>query len=170
MAIRNIKKFFTSRAIALSLLLLFGLTILIYKRYVTSPNINEVSEATVQEQIQNSGLPVFVWKYEKDDSLNPDGQPNTNIFLEAKYPSGITETKLIDTTPGSCNDLPESDIDTVPGSTNIQCYSAGLGYTFKITKGENSYIIKRKIFEEASPEYNPPLQEYQVVSEFFFEE
>ncbi|MES2930745.1 MAG: hypothetical protein V4665_03095 [Patescibacteria group bacterium] len=110
--------------------------------------------------------PVFAWKYEKADSLNLDGIPNTNIFLEAKYPGGEVQRKLVDTTHGSCNDLPDSDKDSVPGTLNIQCYSAGLGYRFKIVQGEKSYLVKRKTFEEALPDQNPPAYEYETVSEF----
>lgn len=109
---------------------------------------------------------VFMWRYEKDDSLNPDGVPKTNIFLEVKYPDGKVQSKLVDTTPGGCNDVSERDADSVSNSTNIQCYSAGLGYRFKVTKGDNSYLVKRKKFEEALPNYNPPTYTYEVVSEF----
>lgn len=110
--------------------------------------------------------PVFTFRFVEDDSLNLDGRPQTNIYLDAKYPDSTVLSKLVDTTPGSCNSLPDSNEDIVPNSSIIQCYSAGLGYRFKITKGRESYLVLRKIFEEALPDYTPPLYEYEVVSEF----
>lgn len=112
-----------------------------------------------------SAPPAFAWKFEPDDTLNGDGNPNTNIYLEAKYYDGEAVSKLIDTTHGSCNELPDIDADSVPGSTMIQCYGAGLGFTFKITKGEVSYLVMRKEFEEGSPDYDPPVQKFKVVAE-----
>lgn len=130
-------------------------------------NVQGIFSVTDSVQIDGTIVdPFFTWRYEEDDSLNLDGNPQTNIFLEVKYSDGIIQSKLIDTTPGSCNDLPDSDEDTVPHSTNIQCYSAGLGYRFKITKGETSYRVERKTFEEALPDYNPSLYEYEVIAEF----
>ena len=115
-----------------------------------------------------SELQTFVWKYEKANSLNPDGNPQTKVFLEAKYFNGKVESKLIDTTDGSCNDLPEKEAGSVPNGANIQCYYAGLGYRYKITKGIDSYQVQRKAFEEALPNHTPPLYKYEVVAEFPF--
>lgn len=116
--------------------------------------------------IQNSEPPVFVWTYEKADSLNLDGLPQTAVFLEVTYPNGLVRRELIDTTDSGCNDLPDSDADSVPNSHNMQCYGAGLGFRFKVTRGEKLYLVKRKTFEEGLPDYNPPSYEYEVVFEF----
>ena len=130
-------------------------------------NVQGIFSVTDLVQIEGKvEAPVFIWKYEKDDSFNLDGNPKTNVFLEAKYSNGEIQNKLIDTTPGGCNDLPDADKDSVPNSTNIQCYYAGLGYRYKITKGEKLYLVERKTFEEASPNYKPPFNEYKVISEF----
>ncbi len=118
-----------------------------------------------EEEIE---IPVFVWKYEKADSLNLDGFPETHVFLEVRYPNGKIQNKLIDTVPGSCNDLPDKDEDSAPNSTNIQCYYAGLGYVFKVIQGEDSYLVMRKTFEEGLPDYNPPSSQYEIVSKFSF--
>jgi hypothetical protein len=114
---------------------------------------------------KNTDIPVFAWKYNEADSLSPDGTPETIIILSVTYSDGKVETKTIDTIAGGCNELSDS-IDSVPGSKSMQCYSAGLGYRFKITKGNTSYLIERKTFEEALPDYNPPSYEYKVVAEF----
>jgi hypothetical protein len=78
------------------------------------------------------------------------------------------ESKLIQISHGSCNELPDVDPDSVQGTTNVQCYGAGFGFVFKITKGEKSYQVMKKEFEEGSPGYDPPPQEYKVVAEFPF--
>ena len=113
-------------------------------------------------------VPTFTWKFEPADTLNGDGNPNTNVFLDAKYFNGEVTSKLIQVSHGSCNELPDADADSVSGTTNVQCYGAGFGFTFKITKGENSYLVMKKEFEEGSPDYDPPVQQYKVVAEFPF--
>lgn len=112
--------------------------------------------------------PVFTWKFENAESLNLDGMPNTNVYLEVAYSGGGTQKKLIDTTPGGCNMLPDNEKDSVQNSSDIQCYSAGLGSRFKITKGKESYLVMRKMFEEALPNHTPPNYKYEVVSELPF--
>lgn len=132
-------------------------------------NVEGIFSVTDSVQIEGKiEKPFFTWRYEKAESLNLDGIPETNIFLEVKYPNGEVSKKLIDTTPSSCNDLPESSPDSVPNSTNAQCYGAGLGYTFKIIKGEESYLVMRKKFEEGLPNYEPPTYQFEQVSEFPF--
>lgn len=127
-----------------------------------------ISRETGSEPVSvaNTSSVSFAWKYEKAQSLNLDGLPETNVFLEATYPKGEIERKLVDTTPGGCNDLPEVDQDSVSGSANAQCYSAGLGYRYKITRGPQKYLVMRKTFEEGLPDYTPPPYEYEVVAEF----
>jgi hypothetical protein len=162
----TLRKFFVGRAIGLIILLciigiisgFYALNNFIYKEKQADP-------VQVEGQAEASS---FTWRYEKADSLNLDGLPETNIFLEVKYTNEEIETKLIDTTPGSCNDLPDSEEDSVINSTVIQCYSAGLGYTFKITKGVDSYLVMRKTFEEGLPDYEPPMYEYETVAEIPF--
>lgn len=166
------KKFFTGRAIGFSILLIIGgliagfyaLNSYIYKE----KQGDGVIPKDIVETEPGVGTPFFTWRYEKAETLNPDGNPNTEVFLEASYPNGVIKSKLIDTTPGSCNDLPDKEIDSFVNSTNIQCYYAGLGYRFKIVSGTNSYLVMRKTFEEAMPDYNPPVYEYEIVGEFIF--
>lgn len=100
----------------------------------------------------------FHWSYEADDTLNPDGMPNTNVFLEATYSDGDIRREMIDTVASSCNVLPDSDV--------IQCYGAGLGYRFRVTKGIDSYLVQRQEFEEGTPDVEPTPQEYETVTEF----
>ncbi len=166
------KTFFTGRTIGLIVLLVIaaivaGFYVLnnyIYNEKQADDVVVDSDQVTVDTNVTIEA-PVFVWKFEEADSLNLDGIPETDIILEATYSGGKVETKLIDTTPGGCNTLPDSE-DSVAGAQSIQCYSAGLGYRFRITKGENSYNIERKTFEEALPDYEPPVYEYEVIAEF----
>lgn len=102
----------------------------------------------------------FRWSFEQDDSLNPDGNPNTNAILEARYSDGTTEKKTIDTVNGSCGKLP--DLQTV------QCYGAGFGQRYRIQKGETSYVIQKQEFEEATPDVASNPTEYETIAEFPF--
>lgn len=166
----TLRNFFVGRAVVLCVLLIIGLGVWGYMNYFSAAENTEVNtvvpQPIVQQENTNTEPPTFAWKYAVADSLNGDGNPETNVFLEAKYPGGAVETKLVDTTPGSCYDLPDAEKGSVAGTTTIQCYHAGLGYTFKITKGEKAYLVKRKTFEEGSPDYIPPETEYETVSEF----
>lgn len=157
------REFFTGRAIGFGLLLIVVIGIWGYKTYVSKDSYVEPTTVSIQE---NTGLPVFTWKFEKADSFNLDGMPETDIFLEATYSNGIVRKELIDTTPGGCNALPDPDRDSVSGTETIQCYSAGLGQRFKIIKGKESYLVQRKTFEEALPDYTPPPYQYETVAEF----
>ncbi len=169
----NLRKFFVGRAIGtIILLVIIGLVVgfyalnnFIYKEKQGDVGVSKNDTPQIQSDTQS---PVFTWRYAKADSMNLDGQPKTDVFLVAKYSNGKVEEKLIDTSSGGCNDLPDRDEDSVPNSTNAQCYGAGLGYRFKITKGENSYLVLQKKFEEGLPDYAPPSGEYKVVSEFPF--
>lgn len=160
------RNFFVGRAVVVSILLILGLLVFVCKTYVY-PNIKSAAIIPPAENIkENNQPPIFTWKYTNDTSLNPDGNPQTVIFLEALYPDGTIQSKRIDMTPSSCNDVPDTEVGSAPYSTNIQCYGAGLGYRFKVTTGETSYLVERKMFEESTPDYNPPQNAYEVISEF----
>lgn len=113
-----------------------------------------------------STLLSFTWNYEPAASLNLDGLPNTNVFLEAVYSNQEVVRKLIATVPGGCNDLPDTEPDNALNSKTAQCYSVGLGYRFKVITGEQSYLVQQKEFEEGLPDYAPPETQYKTVSEF----
>lgn len=157
--------FFGGRAVGFLVLVVLGLCFFLYKTYskesqrvpvvvTPEPHTGDIKEA-----------PVFTWKYEPDDSLNGDGLPQTNVYLETSYSSLKKTSKLVATVPGSCNDLPDREKDSAINSSVAQCYAAGYGDLFKITKGERSYLVMRRVFEEGSPEYNSPVQPYKVVLE-----
>lgn len=110
-----------------------------------------------------TGRPVFEWSYK----TSSDGEiPETTISLTSSYADGRGETKVIDTIEGECNTYENADADVYENSTMIICYYAGLGRYYKVVESEGSYSVLRKIFEEASPEYDPPQQAYEAVAIF----
>lgn len=128
------------------------------------------NNAVVQNDDGHNGeVPIFAWRFTQATTNNPDGNPQTNIFLDATYADGKTDAKLIEASNGSCNELPDAkDKDVLANTTIIQCYYAGQGFYYKIIKGEKSYQILRKEFEEGSDDYNPPEQEYKPIGEISF--
>ncbi len=109
----------------------------------------------------------FSWQYEPV-SLPTSDMSYTRIILNATYENGQILSKEIDIFPGSCNEVDpkkSEDQDMMPDTQKIQCYAAGLGYWFKITQTD-SYVVLRKMFEEASPDYNPPTYTYEAIAEF----
>jgi hypothetical protein len=157
--------FFGGRAVGFLALIALSLCFLLYKTYNKESQSGLVA-TTPEPNIEDiKGTPVFSWKYEADDSLNGDGLPQTNVYLEVSYSSLEKTSRLIATVPGSCNDLPDREKDSALNSSVAQCYAAGYGDLFKVIKGERSFMVMRKVFEEASPEYDPPVQPYKVVLE-----
>lgn len=157
------RKFFVGRTVGFFVLVIIALGIYIYKTYI-NPRLDNTTPITNDSEVIKTKEPVFSWRYEIDDSLNGDGLPQTNVYLDVSY-SNRKIDKLIATVPGGCNDLPDKEKDSAPNSVVAQCYAAGYGDLFKIIKGSNAYLVMRKVFEEASPDYNPKPQEYEVVYE-----
>ncbi len=109
------------------------------------------------------GKPAFEWLYE---SFETEGIPQTKISIAATYPDGAVVTKYVDDIEGSCNEYAERDSDAYDQASMIICYYAGLGHYFKVVESDGSYLVQRKVFEEASPEYDPPVQAYETVATF----
>lgn len=158
----TLKQFFTGRALVLLILFSIGLGVFAYKMHI-SPSPIAVAPTPVHTQTTEPRT--FTWRYEKANSLNPDGNPNTDVFLDVGYTDGGTRSILVITSHGGCNDLVDSKEVRVVGTTVAQCYGAGAGYYLKITKVDGGYQVKRKTFEEGSPEYTPPEQSYEVILE-----
>ncbi len=109
------------------------------------------------------GSPTFSWQYTPIDNQD---FPKTRITLTATYPDSTTISKEIDTPDGSCNDYSNPDTDTYSQSTMIICYAAGLGHYYKVVEQDDVYLVMRKTFEEGSPEYNPPQQQFETIARF----
>ncbi len=154
------------------IILLLVLGFLVYfKLHNATPSVIKTNQNGNTDTTQTTTPPVFSWRYTVASSLNPDGNPQTNLFLDVTYTDGQTKSKLISVENGSCNALPEpgkADTDMLEHTTIVQCYYAGQGFLYKIVRGERAYQILQKEFEEGSPEYIPPEQEYKSVAEFPF--
>lgn len=109
------------------------------------------------------GVPVFEWTYQ---TFTQDEIPRTTISLKARYSGGTVQKKEIDTIQGGCNAYSEPDADVYQGSEMIICYYAGLGHYYKVVESEDEYLVQRKVFEEASPEYDPPIENFQTIAQF----
>lgn len=118
-----------------------------------------------QEQVINTpqGEPVFTWSY---SSTEKDGIPKTVVSLTARYPDSSVTAKTVDTIEGTCNEYENRDADVYSKSSMIICYYAGLGRYFKVVQNGDVYEVKRKVFEEASPDYNPPVLPFETIITF----
>ncbi|MES2986113.1 MAG: hypothetical protein V4686_03230 [Patescibacteria group bacterium] len=103
----------------------------------------------------------FTWETGPSNAVNEDGQPKTNVYVKTTYANGVVEQKLVDVESG-CNELPEAEKD----GAVFQCYAAGAGYKYKVIKGDGSYEVQRKRFEEGVPGKTPKVFEYETVAEF----
>lgn len=109
------------------------------------------------------GQPTFTWSFRK----TPGGDiAMTEITLTATYPNGTKRSQIIETVDGSCNDVDASDKDAYAKSNMVVCYYSGFGINYKIVKDANGYVVMRKEFEEAGPDYNPPVQMYKEFKRF----
>lgn len=127
------------------------------KQATTMPELSGEMNTT---QKQNA---VFTWNY---TPFEEDAIPYTRISVTARYEDGALETKEIDTIEGSCNDYPDADEDVYENSSMIICYYAGLGRYYKVVETDTGYAVERKVFEEATPDYDPPVEEFEVIAQF----
>lgn len=116
-----------------------------------------------QMQMLPEGRPVFTWHY---TPFAGEETPKTAITIRATYPNGEVVSKDIGIVEGGCNVYDNRDADVYKQSDMIICYYAGLGRYYKVVEGNGVYKVQRKIFEEASPDYNPPQQSFETVVEF----
>ncbi|HEY1041178.1 MAG TPA: hypothetical protein VGE63_00430 [Candidatus Paceibacterota bacterium] len=118
---------------------------------------------TTTTETKPEGAPVFAWSYTPSEK---NEIPQSTISLTATYPNGAKQTKEIETIEGGCNEYPEPDKDVYKQSQMIICYYAGFGRYYKVVESNGAYLVQRKEFEEGSPEYNPPQQEFKTIAQF----
>lgn len=130
--------------------------------------VAEVETPVLPTQGDDVPTPIlsFNWDFEEASTLNLDDQPQTNIYLLATYENNTSERKLIDTVDGSCSELPGKHEGDISNTGKVQCYSAGLGQQYRITAGEESYLIERKLFEEALPDSPPINYDWEPLVQF----
>jgi len=112
---------------------------------------------------QPTGQPTFSWSYRGFENADI---PYTEISLTASYADGAPVTKVIETVEGNCNVYEEGDTDVYERSEMIICYYAGFGRYYKVVQNGEKYLVQRKEFEEASPDYNPPVDIYRTLQTF----
>ena len=120
------------------------------------------NDAAAQESV-GLGKPVFEWTYRE---FSEGEIPRSEISLVARYENGTVQERVIDTIQGGCSVYGEPDADIYEGSEMIICYYAGLGYYFKVTETDEAYVVQRKVFEEASPDYSPAPEPFEAVAWF----
>lgn len=146
-------------SVAIVILLVGGFYLTIEKQeLVEEPVKQKEPSVTTQEE-----EPTFEWSYTYSSKSDI---PRSTIHLTAKYPSGASTTKQIETIEGTCNEYENRDPDVYPKSQMIICYYAGFGRYYKVVEEGASYAIKRKEFEEASPDYNPPIAPFETLVRF----
>lgn len=138
-------------------------------RAVDSPSTTTLTPTEIEPvvdqtpQVAPEGDPTFTWSYVPSEK---NEIPQSTISLTATYPNGAKHTKEVETIEGGCNEHPDPDKDVYKQSQMIICYYAGFGRYYKVIKAPTGYAVQRKEFEEASPDYNPPKQEFKTVATF----
>ena len=126
------------------------------------------TEEVPTQGTSNSATTTFAWRFEEAQTMNPDGMPQTNLYLTIEHSNKKIEQR-VDTVDGSCSELEGEKYEgDVSNTGNIQCYAAGLGQRYRITKNEHTYSAERKLFEEAIPNVAAPVYEWEVVKAFVF--
>jgi len=127
------------------------------------PGVDVTVEPVIQREEVPHGEPTFSWSYATDET----GEiPRTRITLRAMYFDGTSRMKEIDTVDGTCNVYPSPETDVYPKSEQIICYYAGLGHYFKIVAQDGKYLVQKRTFEEASPDYTPPVTNFETIVVF----
>ena len=142
---------------SVALILIAGVGYQVLKK---EPQIPLLETPTAKE---THGTATFSWSYR---TFEEESILYTELSLMAVYEDGTSEKKIIDTVEGSCNSYEDADSDIYERSTMVICYYAGLGHYFKVVAGGNGYEVQRRIFEEASPDYDPPQEPYVTVGRF----
>lgn len=143
------------------LLLVLALVSISWYFYAKRSTVDSVPTPQAETPVLKEASFEWIYTYSSKSDI-----PRTGIDLRATYRDGTTETKHVDDIEGGCNEYEEKDRDTYPKSQMIICYYAGLGRYYKVVKQEHTYLVQRKEFEEASPDYSPPKQEFQTIAEF----
>lgn len=142
--------------------------VIFVKTGILSPKTINVPVDQTETTVSGLSSPAstFSWRYESG-AEDLDGLPKTIVYLDVIYDNGKVIAQKIDEIQGSCNDVDPStdDADKVGNATKIQCYAAGLGEWYKVVKGDTTYEVHRKYFEEGSPDVEPVDFKYEKVAE-----
>ena len=148
--------------ILIIILLLVGLTAY-YFSVKYSGETSRLEQTNQEKDWTLLGAPTFEWTY---TPFEKDFIPYNVVSLTATYFDSTTRIKEIDTIEGGCNEYVNPDKDVYSKSVEIICYYAGFGRYYKVVEDGKEYLVKRKEFEEGSPEYNPPIQDFMTIEKF----
>jgi len=124
-----------------------------------------MESATVIDKQEET--PVFSWRFVDASTNNLDGFPQTHVVLTALYSSNESIDTRIDTVDGGCSQLSDEQYERgVSTTSKVQCYYAGLGFTYQIINTDERYIVQRKMFEEGLPGDTPKEYEWENIAEF----
>ena len=162
----NTKNFFTGRTIGFIVVLLIVVGYALVDHFLIKKNAVEIipeETSSTETAVAPVGKPSFAWVFD----YNQEGDfPKTSLGLAATYENGVVLTKAIDTPDGSCNVYDDKGKDAYAKADMIICYAAGLGHYYKVVEFDGAYLVQRKTFEEGSPEYNPPVQQFETIAQF----
>lgn len=144
------------------IVVLLSFAVVVVGFFMLSPNNGDYTP-DLPTTMKGEGLPDFSWSYA---TSTVDSISYSEISLTATYENDVTEVKRIDRIEGDCNEYAERDADVYEKSPMIICYYAGLGRYFKVVQEEDGFVVLRKVFEEAAPDYTPPIEEYETVTRF----
>lgn len=156
-----------NNTLTITLLIILVVVAIILGLYATRSDTNSVVTEEQQEvEILERVVPeaTFTWEFEDADTLNGDGQPETNVYLTTLYLSDEDKRILIDTVDGGCSEIEgEQYRGDISNTGKIQCYYAGFGHQYRITLGKTGFNVERKYFEEALPNVEPTEYKWEVI-------
>lgn len=127
---------------------------------ILNSEVAEIKTAADPTMLPNNKVTNFSWSHKIVDT-NAD-YPKSLVSLYVTRADGSIESKIISTVDGSCNELLDAELGGL-NSTQLLCYYAGFGYQFRIINLDGGYAVQQKEIEEASPDYNPPLAEFETI-------
>lgn len=149
--------------LSVGVIALLGVLSFYFFTEMRNPTVPTVETVILDEEKEARGAPTFTWSYHTFEGTD---FPVTEISLTAAYEDGSSETKLIEKIQGSCNDYEDPDQMIYERSTMSMCYYAGYGHYYKVIEELESYAVQRRIFEEASPDYEPPILPFETIARF----
>lgn len=102
----------------------------------------------------------FNWSFRPIDTT-PE-YPQTKVSVIVLRADGTEQETFLSNVDGTCNQMPVETVLAL-GSKQILCYFAGFGYQFRVIAARDGYEVQRKEIEEGSPEYTPPVAEFETV-------
>jgi hypothetical protein len=127
--------------------------------YGTDDRVYPFALSDVFEVYALKGVPSLTWALYT--SADPN-DPVTSIDVRLRRADGSSVSTIVASVNAYCNEE-DPTADLALDSTQLLCYYAGLGHEFRIIDRNGSYVVQKREFEEASPDYNPPVTGFEDV-------